>query len=64
VSKIFKEIDILIWGGLCIAVIGKLVYIPYRNELPKLGVPREYLDVNGTSQMYEEDHYDVLGMRK
>jgi ceroid-lipofuscinosis MFS transporter 7 len=31
VSKMFKEINVLIWGGLLVAVIGKIIYIPYRD---------------------------------
>jgi hypothetical protein len=60
VSKVFKEIDILIWGGFFLAVIGKLVYIPYRLDPPKLGISREYF-VNDTLHHLEDDDPRVLG---
>ncbi|KAL7050574.1 hypothetical protein ACKWTF_004128 [Chironomus riparius] len=61
VSKMYKEIDILIWAGLFVAVLGKILYIPYRNDSPKLAVDREYMDANGTICYYEDDHPEVLG---
>lgn len=61
VSKILKEIDILIWGGLLVAVLGKILYIPYRNESLKLAMDREYINENGTVSFYEDDHIEVLG---
>lgn len=60
VSKIFKEIDILIFGGFLLAVIGKIVYIPYRNDPPKLAEPKEYF-INNTRHFYEDDNPLVLG---
>jgi MFS transporter, ceroid-lipofuscinosis neuronal protein 7 len=36
ICKIYKEIDILIWGGLLIMAVGKFVYIPFRTEMPQL----------------------------
>lgn len=60
VSKIFREIDILIWGGFALAVIGKLIYIPYRLDTPKIGIPRDY-EVNGTIFHYADDDPLVLG---
>jgi MFS transporter, ceroid-lipofuscinosis neuronal protein 7 len=62
VSKLFKEIDILIWGGFLIAVLGKLIYIPYRNDIPKLAIEREYMNENGTLSYYGDDNPNVLGM--
>jgi hypothetical protein len=63
VSKIFKEIDILIWGGFFLAVIGKIIYIPYRNDPPKLAISKEYF-INSTQHFYEDDDPLVLGEHK
>lgn len=60
VSKMLKEIDILIWGGFFLAVLGKIIYIPYRNDPPKLAASREYF-INGTKLFYEDDDPLVLG---
>lgn len=60
VSKMLREIDVLIWGGFFLAVIGKIVYIPYRLDPPKLGIPREYFE-NGTQHLYADDNPLVLG---
>lgn len=61
-SKILKEIDILIWGGFLLAVVGKIIYIPYRNDPPKLTflASKEYF-INGTKMFYEDDDPLVLG---
>lgn len=61
VSKMYKEIDILIWAGFLVAVLGKILYIPYRNDSPKLALNREYKANNGSIYFYEEDAPEVLG---
>jgi MFS transporter, ceroid-lipofuscinosis neuronal protein 7 len=60
-SKRYKENNLLIWGGFFFMVIGRLVFIPYRGELPKLAVDREYRMENGTVGMYDENDPLVLG---
>lgn len=60
-SKRYKESSLLIWGGFFFMVIGRLVFIPYRGELPKLAVDREYMTENGTIGLYHEDDPLVLG---
>jgi hypothetical protein len=60
VAKILNEIDILIWGGFCLAVIGKIIYIPYRLDPPRIGIAKEYIE-NGTMHHYAEDDERVLG---
>lgn len=61
ISKMLKEIDVLIWAGFFLAVIGKIIYIPYGSETPKLAAEREYKFDNGTIGYYEDDHPEVLG---
>lgn len=61
ICKIFKEIDILIWGGLLIMALGKFVYIPFRSETPQLAAEQNYLMENGTMGFYEEGHEALLG---
>jgi ceroid-lipofuscinosis MFS transporter 7 len=34
--KRFKENDVLIWGGFFFLVIGRILWIPYGDELPKM----------------------------
>ncbi|CRK92704.1 CLUMA_CG006231, isoform A [Clunio marinus] len=46
--RIFREIDILIWGGLLIMTVGKFVYIPFRTELPQLSIEQNFTMENGT----------------
>lgn len=59
--KKFKENDVLIYGGFLLMVLGRLVHIPYRNELPKLGYAKERLLENGTLIIFDEDDPEVLG---
>ena len=59
--KIIKEIDILIWGGLLIMAVGKFMYIPFRDEIPKLAGERNYTMLNGTTGYYDDDHENMLG---
>ena len=61
ICRIFKEIDILIWGGLFITVLGKFIYIPYRSESIQLAGDRNYTLANGTIGVYEDDHESLLG---
>jgi ceroid-lipofuscinosis MFS transporter 7 len=60
-TKRFKESNLLIWGGFFLMVIGRLVFIPYRGELPKLALDREYKMENGSIAFYHEDDPMVLG---
>lgn len=60
-SKRYKEINVLIWGGFFLMVIGRLIYIPYRDEYPKLAANREYVTGNGTIAFYEDDDPAILG---
>lgn len=57
ICRILKEIDILIWGGLLIMVIGKFVYIPFRTETPQLTGYRNFTFDNGT----ESRIFDSMG---
>lgn len=59
--KIFKENYVLIFGGFLLMVLGRLVHIPYRDELPKLAYAKERLLDNGTIIFYEDDDPEVLG---
>lgn len=59
--KRFKENDVLIYGGFMLMVFGRLVHIPYRNELPKLAYPKEKLFENGTMITFSDDDDEVLG---
>lgn len=62
ICRIFKEIDILIWGGLLIMAVGKFVYIPFRSEIPQLTYgERNYTMENGTLGFYAEDDPALLG---
>lgn len=62
ICRKFKEIDILIWGGLLMMCIGKFVYIPFRAETPQLALSdRNYTMANGTFAMYPDDHELMLG---
>lgn len=59
--KKFKENHVLIIGGFLLMVLGRLVHIPYGNEMPKIAVDREFLYSNGTIGVYDEDDPKVLG---
>lgn len=59
--KKFKENDVLIYGGFVLMILGRLVHIPYRNELPKLAYAKERLLDNGTMIIYKDDDPEVLG---
>lgn len=59
--KKFKESHVLIVGGFVLMVIGRLVHIPYGNELAKLAVDRHFTYPNGTEGMYDESDPKVLG---
>lgn len=61
-SKRFKESDLLIWGGFFFMAIGRISFIPYRGDLPKLAVEREFVMENGTIGFYNEDDPMVLGI--
>lgn len=60
-SRRIKESNLLIWGGFFLMVIGRLVFVPYRGEIPKLAVDREYVFENGSLGLYDEDDPMVLG---
>lgn len=59
--KLFKEIDILIWGGLLIMAVGKFVYIPFGSELPQLAVKSNSTMENGTAGYHNETNFSLLG---
>lgn len=61
ICKRVKEIDILIWGGLLMMALGKLIYIPFRTESLQLPQERNYTMPNGTMGYYEDDHPAILG---
>ncbi|KAG5677633.1 hypothetical protein PVAND_007374 [Polypedilum vanderplanki] len=56
-SKILKEIDILIWGGMFIAVIGKIIYIPYRGDPPPIADE----NFNSTIFLNNDNSTEILG---
>lgn len=60
-SNRFKESNVLIWGGFFTMVIGRLIFIPYRDEYPKLAAEREYMMENGTLAFYADDDPHILG---
>lgn len=60
-SKRFKESNVLIWGGFFMMVVGRLIFIPYRDEYPRLAAEREYVMDNGTVGMYGDDDEKILG---
>lgn len=51
VCKLLKEIDILIWGGLLIMALGKLIYIPFYGDVPKLTFEHR----NDTLQSHDDE---------
>lgn len=57
----YSESNLLIWGGFFIMVLGRFIFIPYRGDIPKLAVDREYVMENGTMGLYDEDDPMVLG---
>lgn len=59
--KKFKESNVLIVGGFVVMIIGRLVHVPYGNELAKLAVDRQFTYPNGTEGMYLENDPKVLG---
>jgi ceroid-lipofuscinosis MFS transporter 7 len=42
-------------------VLGRFIFIPYRGDIPKLAVDREFVMENGTMGLYDEDDPMVLG---
>lgn len=59
--KKFKESDVLIYGGFLLMVFGRLIHIPFRDELPKLAFAKETLLENGTLIIFDDDDPAVLG---
>lgn len=59
--KKFKESDVLLYGGFLIMVLGRIVHIPFRDELPKLVYAKEKILGNGTLYIYNDDDPEVLG---
>lgn len=60
-SKRYKESNVLIWGGFFTMVIGRLIFMPYRGEFPRLASEREYVMENGTLGLYADDDENILG---
>lgn len=60
-SKRFKESNVLIWGGFFTMIVGRLVFMPYRDEYPKLALEREFMMENGTMGLYADDDPAILG---
>lgn len=60
-SKRFKESNVLIWGGFFTMVVGRLIFMPYRDEYAKLASDREFVMENGTTGFYGDDDVHILG---
>lgn len=60
-SKRYKESNVLIWGGFFTMVVGRLIFMPYRDEYPKLAADRDYVMENGTIGSYPDDDEHILG---
>lgn len=60
-SKRYKESNVVIWGGFFLMVVGRLIFMPYRGEIPKLALDRDYMMENGTMGSYPDDDYNILG---
>lgn len=60
-SKRFKESNVLIWGGFFTMVVGRLIFMPYRDEYPKIAADREFMMENGTIGLYADDDPHILG---
>ncbi|CRL08149.1 CLUMA_CG020833, isoform A [Clunio marinus] len=60
-SQRYKESNVLIWGGFFTMVIGRLIFMPYRDEYPRLALDREYMMENGTIGFYSDDDEHILG---
>lgn len=60
-SKRYKESNVLIWGGFFLMVVGRLIFMPYRDEYPRLASEREYVMENGTIGFYGDDDEHILG---
>lgn len=59
--KVIKEINILIWGGLLIMVVGKFVYIPFRSDTPQLAGDRNFTMFDGTVGYLNTTDPSLLG---
>lgn len=42
-------------------VVGRLIFMPYRDEYPRLASEREYMMENGTTGYYADDDEHILG---
>lgn len=60
-SKRYKESNVLIWGGFFMMVVGRLIFIPYRDEYPRLAAEREFVMENGTIGFYGDGDEQILG---
>lgn len=60
-SKRYKESNVVIWGGFFLMVVGRLIFMPYRGEIPKLASDREYMLENGSIASYPDDDWHILG---
>lgn len=59
--KRYRESNVLIWFGFLLMFIGRVVYMPYRGDHPKLAIDREYITENNTIGYYDDDDPAVLG---
>lgn len=60
-SNRFKESNVLIWGGFFTMVVGRLIFMPYRDEYPKIALDRNFTMYNGTIGYYDDDDPHILG---
>lgn len=60
-SKRYKEGNVVIWGGFFLMVVGRLIFMPYRGDIPKLAIDRDFMTENGTVGSYPDDDPHILG---
>lgn len=47
--KKFEERSVLIWGGFLLMAIGRILYIPYGDQLPLMATNSSIVDLNSNN---------------
>lgn len=53
--KKFEERSVLLWGGFLLMAVGRILYIPYGDQLPQMATNSSIIDFNSNNSNVSMD---------